>query len=259
MPDRRHTLSVLFRENSTLTPCWRVSPAGRALDRRRRAAARATRAQAPFDRSSSFGLGYVRSQRSEWQREFPDGFSSRTIAERVSAEEFAARGSAKPGGTTPIRLRSPRHFCNQFEFLIGSDAIDSEHSLDASEFLRLSFGPWPRTRTIRPFSRFSCSNASTAPGTWPDFTSCRSNLRSSRIWRLCAAGVASGPRGANGSTCTRLGESRRSSSRNGSIAGGAEDTSSEPDGRRSAGCPGVPPWWHAPRKAGNSLSPPHMR
>jgi hypothetical protein len=29
MPDRRHTLSVLFREDSTLTPLWRLSATGR--------------------------------------------------------------------------------------------------------------------------------------------------------------------------------------------------------------------------------------
>ena len=60
-----------------------------------------------------------------------------------------------------------------------SDAIDSDHSLDAREFLRLRFGPWPRTRTTRPL--FSCSNGSTAPRTWPDSMSSRSNQRPSRI------------------------------------------------------------------------------
>jgi len=98
--------------------------------------------------------------------------------------------------------------------------------LDATVFVRLSFGPWPRTRTTRPFFKFSCSNGSTAPGTWRDFTSCRSNRRSSRIWRLCDGGVGSGARDASGSTCTRPGRSRKSSSRNGSIARGAADTSS---------------------------------
>ena len=118
-----------------------------------------------------------------------------------------------------------------------SDAIDSDHSLDAREFLRLRFGPWPRTRTTRPFFKFSCSNGSTAPGTWPDFTCCRSNRRSSMIWRLCVGGVASGPWGVSGSTCTRPGRSRRSSSRNGSIARGDADTSSAPERRRPAlGC-----------------------
>ena len=52
-----------------------------------------------------------------------------------------------------------------------------------------------------------------------------------------------GARGVSGSTCTRLGRSRRSSSRNGSIARGAADTNSEPDGGRPAsGCRLVPPW-----------------
>ena len=67
-----------------------------------------------------------------------------------------------------------------------SDAIDSDHSLDARKFLYLSHGLWPRTRTIRPFFRFSCSSGSTAPRTWRDFTSCRSSRRSSRI-RACAS------------------------------------------------------------------------
>jgi hypothetical protein len=42
-----------------------------------------------------------------------------------------------------------------------SDATDSDHSLDAREFLRLRSGPWPWTRTTRPFFKFSCSNGST--------------------------------------------------------------------------------------------------
>src|SRR5208282_6856609 len=104
-----------------------------------------------------------------------------------------------------------------------SGPIDSNHSLDATEFLRRSFGPWTRTLTTRPFFKFSCSNGSTAPRTWRDFTSCRSNRRSSRIWRLCGVGVGSGAWGASGSTCTRPGQSRRSSSRNGSIVRGAAD------------------------------------
>jgi hypothetical protein len=109
------------------------------------------------------------------------------------------------------------------------DAIDSDHSLDATEFLRRSFGPWTRTQTTRPFFKFSCSNGSTAPRTWRDFTSCRSNRRSSRIWRLCGVGVGSGAWGASGSTCIRLGQSRRPSSRNGSIVRGAADTTSGTD------------------------------
>jgi hypothetical protein len=122
-----------------------------------------------------------------------------------------------------------------------SDAIDSDHLLDASGLFRLSYGPWPRTPTIRLLFKFSCSSGSTATGTWPDFTSCRSNRRSSRIWRLCDGGVASGARGASASICTRLGQSLRSSSRNGSIARGVADTSSGPDGRRPAsGCRHVP-------------------
>jgi hypothetical protein len=137
-----------------------------------------------------------------------------------------------------------------------SDAINSDHSLDASEFLRLSFGPWPRTRTIQSFFRFSCSNGSTARGTWPDFTSCRSNRRSSRIWRLCAAGVASGARGASGSTYTRFGGSRRSSSRNGSIARGAADTSSGPDGGDRLQDAGSSRDGSAPRKAVDSYRHP---
>ena len=57
------------------------------------------------------------------------------------------------------------------------------------------------------------------------------------IWRLCAGGAASGARGVSGSTCTRPGRSRRSSSRNGSIARGAADTSSARERRRPAlGC-----------------------
>ena len=44
-----------------------------------------------------------------------------------------------------------------------NDPIDSDHSLDATEFLRRSFGPWTRTQTTRPFFKFSCSNRSTAP------------------------------------------------------------------------------------------------
>jgi hypothetical protein len=59
-----------------------------------------------------------------------------------------------------------------------SDATDSDHSLDARVLLRLRSGPWPRTRTTRPSFKFSCSNGSTAPGTWPDSTSSRSNQRS---------------------------------------------------------------------------------
>ena len=110
-----------------------------------------------------------------------------------------------------------------------SGPIDSDHSLDATEFLRRSFGPWTRTQTTRPFFKFSCSNGSTAPRTWRDFTSCRSNRLSSRIWRLCGVGVGSGAWGANGSTCTRPGQSRRSSSRNGSIVRGAADTTSGTD------------------------------
>jgi len=131
-----------------------------------------------------------------------------------------------------------------------SDVIDSDHSLDATVFLRLSFGPWPRTRTPRPFFKFSCSNGSTARGTWPDFTSCRSNRRSSRIWRLCGVGVASGAQGVSASPCTRPGRLLRSSSRNGSIARGAADTSSERDGRRPYGPvarPIGPPWRPAQR------------
>ena len=100
----------------------------------------------------------------------------------------------KSWGTTPIRVRSPRQFAIDSNSN-RSDAIDSDHSLDAREFFRLSHGPWPRTRTIQPFFKFSCSNGSTAPGTWPDITSCRSNRRSSRIWRLCGVGVASAARG----------------------------------------------------------------
>ena len=34
-----------------------------------------------------------------------------------------------------------------------SDAINSNHSLDTTGFLRFIYGPWPRTRTIRPFFR----------------------------------------------------------------------------------------------------------
>jgi hypothetical protein len=191
------------------------------MTRRRRAVARATRAQAPFDRSSScrgcanfqaaFRRGQVRRENRP-QRSTPSDQLSQGV-QRQSV--FGAY----------TNLQSIR-------ILNRSDAIDSDHSLDARELLRISFGPWPRTRTIQPFFKFSYSNGSTAPGTWPDFTSCRSNRRSSRIWRLCAAGVASGAQGASGSTCTRLGGSRRSSSRNGSIARGAEDTSSGPDGRR---------------------------
>ena len=109
------------------------------------------------------------------------------------------------------------------------DAIDSDHSLDATAFLRLTFDPWLRTRTTRPFFKFSSSNGSTVPGIWPDFTSFRSNRRSSRIWRLCGAGAASGARGASGSTCTRAGRSRKSSSRNGSIARGAAVTGCAPE------------------------------
>src|SRR5271169_1729053 len=107
-----------------------------------------------------------------------------------------------------------------------SDATDSDHSLDAREFLRLRFGPWPRTPTTRPSFKYSCSNGSTAPRTWPDSTSSRSNQHSLRIWRLCAGGAASGARGVSGSTCTRPSRWRRSSSRNGSIARGAADTCS---------------------------------
>ena len=110
-----------------------------------------------------------------------------------------------------------------------SGPINSDHSLDATEFLRRSFGPWTRTQTTRPFFKFSCSNGSTAPRTWRDFTSCRSNRLSSRIWRLCGVGVGSGAWGANGSTSTRPGQSRRSSSRNGSIVRGAADTTSGTD------------------------------
>jgi len=50
-----------------------------------------------------------------------------------------------------------------------------------------------------------------------------------------------GARGASASICTGLGRSLTSSSRNGSIARGAADTSSGPDGRRPAsGCRHVP-------------------
>src|SRR5271154_6241308 len=118
-----------------------------------------------------------------------------------------------------------------------SDATDSDHSLDARELLRLRSGPWPRTRTTRPSFKFSCSNGSTAPGTWPDSTCSRSNQRSLRIWRLCAGGAASGARGVSGSTCTRPGRPCRSSSRNGSIARGAAETCSARECRRPAlGC-----------------------
>ena len=103
--------------------------------------------------------------------------------------------------------------------------------------MRLRFGPWPRTRTTRPSFKFSCSNGSTAPRTWPNSTCSRSNQRSLRIWRLCAGGAGSGARGVSGSTCTRPSRSRRSSSRNGSIARGAADTCSARERRRPAlGC-----------------------
>jgi hypothetical protein len=140
-----------------------------------------------------------------------------------------------------------------------SGPIDSDHSLDATEFLRRSFGPWTRTQTTRPFFKFSCSNGSTAPRTWRDFTSCRSNRRFSRIWRLCGVGVGSGPWGASGSTCTRPGQSRRSSSRNGSIVRSAADTTSGTDSpvsgfRRTARSrKGVAAWCRQLR------SPAHMR
>ena len=90
-----------------------------------------------------------------------------------------------------------------------SHAIDSDHSLDESKLLRLSFGPWPRTRTTQHFFKFSCSNGSTTPRTWPNYMSCRSNRRFSRISRLCAGGAASGAWGASGSTCSHLGRSLR--------------------------------------------------
>jgi hypothetical protein len=139
-----------------------------------------------------------------------------------------------------------------------SGQIDSDHSLDATEFLRRSFGPWTRTQTTRSFFKFSCSNGSTAPRTWRDFTSCRSNRRFSRIKRLCGVGVASGPWGASGSTCTRPGQLRRSSSRNGSIVRRAADTTSGTNSpvsgfRRTARSEGVAAWCRQLR------SPAHMR
>ncbi len=158
---------------------------------------------------------------------------------RVNRPDRSTPRIKRSGSETPIRVSSPRRL-QSIRILNRSDEIDSDHSLDASEFLRLSYGPWPRTWTIRPFSKFSCWNGSTAPGTWPDFTSCRSNRRSSRTWRLCAGGVASGAGGESGSTCTRPGGSHRSSSRNGSIARGAADTSSGPDRRRQYGPVGRP-------------------
>ena len=133
-----------------------------------------------------------------------------------------------------------------------SGPIDSDHSLDATEFLRRSFGPWTRTQTTRPFFKFSCSNGSTAPRTWRDFTSCRSNRRSSRIWRLCGVGVGSGAWGASGSTCTRPGQSRRSSSRNGSIVRGAADTTSGTDSPASGFRRTARPARASPHGVGNS-------
>ena len=61
------------------------------------------------------------------------------------------------------------------------------------------------------------------------FTSSRSSPRYLRIWRLPDGGAASGAPDASGSTCTQLGRSRRSSSRNGSISRRVEVTNFGPD------------------------------
>ena len=66
-----------------------------------------------------------------------------------------------------------------------------------------------------------------------------------------------GSAGRERSTYTRLGGSRRSNSRNGSIARSAADTSSGPDGRRSASeCRLVPRWQRDPCGPLKLLSPP---
>jgi hypothetical protein len=161
------------------------------------------------------------SPRSGRRREFLSRSSSRTSVHCGSAADPLGSREAMA-----IQCQSGLEPTQLIRILNRSDAIDSNYQLDRTEFLPLSCGPWRRTLTIRPFFKFSCSNGSTAPRTWPGFTSCRSSRRSLRIWRLCAAGAASGARGANGSACTRPGGSRRSSSKNGSIARRAADTSS---------------------------------
>ena len=131
--------------------------------------------------------------------------------------------------------------------------IDSDHWLDATEFLRRSFGPWPRTQTTRPFFKFSCSNGWTAPGTGQllravDRTDALRGSALVRRWgRVGTLGVAdrpaSVPAGRGGS-----------SSRNGSIARGNADTSSAPERRRRAlGCQNFREGG-APRKRAKLLS-----